>query len=118
MRQRGYSVTLEIRSRERLAQVLAQLRADQQRGGSGLAEHEQINQLLHEEYLLPEGEEPGSHRLAQLSVPVFGPDRSVALVIGLTGFPHDLTSEEIDGYVAPLLGAASRITERIHGSRP
>ncbi len=118
VRQRGYSVTLEIRSRERLAQVLSQLRADRQRGGSGLAEHEQINQLLHEEYLLPEGEEPASHRLAQLSVPVFGPDRSVALVIGLTGFPHDLTSDEIDGYVAPLLAAASRITERIHGARP
>ena len=78
----------------------------------------EINQLLHEEYLLPADEEPASHRLAQLSVPVFGPDRSVALVIGLTGFRHDLTAEEIDSYVAPLIGAASRVTERIHGARP
>lgn len=118
VRQRGYSVTLEIRSRERLAEVLAQLRSQRQRGGQVFAEHQQINQLLHEEYLLPEGEEPGSHRLAQLSVPVFGPDRAVALVIGLSGFPHDLTSEEIEGYVAPLLAAAQRVTQRLHGARP
>ena len=120
VRQRGYSATLEIRSRERLAEVLAQLRAHRQSAGTGqvLAEHQQINQLLHEEYLLPEGEEPGSHRLAQLSVPVFGPDRAVALIVGLSGFPHDLTSDEIDGYVVPLLAAAQRITERLHGVRP
>ena len=102
--------------------MLAQLRTHRQpvggRAGQALAEHQQINQLLHEEYLLPEGEEPGSHRLAQLSVPVFGPDRAVALVIGLSGFPHDLTTEEIDGYVIPLLAAAQRITERLHGARP
>ncbi len=96
VRQRGYSVTLEIRSRERLAEVLGQLRSHRQRGGPVVAEHQQINQLLHEEYLLPEGEEPGSHRLAQLSVPVFGPDRAVALVLGLSNFPHDLTSDEVD----------------------
>jgi DNA-binding IclR family transcriptional regulator len=118
VRQRGYSVTLEIRSRERLAEVLARLRSQRQRGDEVLAEHQQINQLLHKEYLLPEGEEPASHRLAQLSVPVFGPDRAVALVLGLSGFPHDLTSEEIDGVVAPLLATAQRITERLHGVRP
>ncbi len=118
VRQRGYSVTLEIRSRERLAEVLGELRSHRQRGGPVVAEHQQINQLLHEEYLLPEGEEPGSHRLAQLSVPVFGPDRTVALVLGLSNFPHDLTSDEVDAYVAPLLATAQRITERLHGVRP
>jgi DNA-binding IclR family transcriptional regulator len=83
-----------------------------------VADHQQINQLLHEEYLLPEGEEPASQRLAQLSLRVFGPDRGVALVIGLPGFPHDLTSDEIDAYVLPLLAAAQRITERLHGIAP
>jgi DNA-binding IclR family transcriptional regulator len=120
VRTRGYSVTLEIRSRERLAPVLAQLRSRRHRADAdgGAAEHQLINQLLHEEYLLPEGEEPASHRLAQLSVPVFGPDRQVALVIGLSGFPHDLTAEEIDAYVAPLVAAADRITDRLHGMAP
>jgi hypothetical protein len=39
-------------------------------------------------------------------------------VIGLSGFPHDLTAEEIDAYVDPLLAAADRITTRLHGARP
>ena len=49
---------------------------------------------------------------------MFGPDRTVALVLGLSNFPHDLTSDEVDAYVAPLLAGAQRITERLHGVRP
>jgi DNA-binding IclR family transcriptional regulator len=118
VRARGYSVTLEIRSPERLAGALGKLRSDEYRTSAGVDEHHLINQLLQEEYVLPEGDAPGAHRVEQLTAPVFDDHGDVAMVIGLTGFAHDLTLEQLTGYVTPLLAASHRLTARLGGRRP
>ena len=42
--------------------------------------------------------------------------RRVALVIGLTGFAHDLALDEANTYIAPLVAASHRITARLGGT--
>jgi DNA-binding IclR family transcriptional regulator len=111
VRRRGHSVTLEIKDATRLGEALAALRFERDTDASA-EEHLRVNQLLQQEYTLPEAEELGSHRVEQITVPVFGVDGRVALVIGLTGFAHDVALDEANTYVAPLLAAAHRITGR------
>jgi len=116
--ERGYSVTLEIRSPERLAVALAHLRSQAYRTDAAVAEHHVLNQLLQEEYVIPDDDAPGKHRIEQVSAPVFDEQGDVALTLGLAGFSHDLTLEQLAGYVAPLLSATARLTARLGGRRP
>jgi DNA-binding IclR family transcriptional regulator len=118
VQERGYSVTLEIRSPERLAVALRRLRAQAYRTGAAVAEHHLLNQLLQEEYVIPDDDVPGKHRIEQVSAPVFDDQGDVALTLGLAGFAHDLTLEQLAGYVAPLLSATARLTARLGGRRP
>jgi hypothetical protein len=97
------------------------LRSHRQRGSQVLAEHQQINQLLHEEYLLPEGEEPGSHGSrscrCRCSVRI-----AVALVLGSPTF-RTTSVRRVDAYVAastrmpPPVGGRSGHRNVLHGAR-
>jgi DNA-binding IclR family transcriptional regulator len=113
VRERGYSITLEIGSPERLAVAMQQMRSH-----VGGLDDVAINQLLYEEYVLPELDQPGPHRIEQITVPVFDADGGVALVIGLTGFAHDLTLEQLTRIVTPLMVASRRLTATLGGRRP
>jgi DNA-binding IclR family transcriptional regulator len=113
VRERGYSITLEIGSPERLAMAMAEMASQ-----AGDLDDLALNQLLYEEYVLPERDEPGPHRIEQITVPVFDAGGGVPLVIGLTGFAHDLTLEQLARFVTPLLVASRRLTARLGGRRP
>jgi DNA-binding IclR family transcriptional regulator len=117
VRARGYSITLQIRSPERFGSAVREMRARDRHEGSADAEL-MMNQLLHEEYTLPEGVEPGAHRIEQIAVPVFDPTGAVRLVLGLTGFAHDLTLEQLSSFVTPVMVTAHRLTTRTGGLTP
>jgi len=113
VRERGYSITLEIGSPDRFATAMAEMRS--QTGGlDDLA----LNQLLYEEYVIPERDEPGPHRIEQITVPVFDAGGGVPLVIGLTGFAHDFTLEQLSRFATPLMVASRRLTSRLGGRAP
>lgn len=115
VRRRGYSVTLEIKDPTRFGQALAALQAERDTASS-LEEHHRVSRLLQQEYMLPEADRLGPHRIEQVTVPVFDTDGRVALVIGLTGFAHDLALDEANTYIAPLIAASHRITARLGGN--
>jgi DNA-binding IclR family transcriptional regulator len=113
VRERGYSITLEIASPDRFATAMHELRCH-----AGGLDDLAMNQLLYEEYVLPERDQPGPQRIEQITVPVFDAEGGVALVLGLTGFRHDFTLEQLSRFVTPLVVASRRLTAALGGRRP
>ena len=113
VRDRGYSITLETSSPERLAVAMREMRSH----GGGLDDLA-VNQLLYEEYVLPELDQPGPQRIEQITVPVFDAGGSVAVVLGLTAFAHDFTLEQLSKFVTPLMLASRRLTTMLGGRTP
>ncbi len=114
VRRRGYSVTLEVQDAARFAALTRALRAERD-SPSTPAEHHRVSQLLQLEYALPETAELGRHRVERVSVPVFDANRTVAMVLGLAGFSHDMVLDEANAYLPPLFEASNRISSRLGG---
>jgi DNA-binding IclR family transcriptional regulator len=56
--------------------------------------------------------------ISQISAPVFSTDGTVALVLGVQGFPHQVAVEQFSDMAASIVETAGRITARVHGRRP
>jgi DNA-binding IclR family transcriptional regulator len=114
IRQRGYALNLEAVANLKLSRALSGSGRDARRRALAVA----VEDFAHEEYLLQELEEGATYRLSQISAPVFGADRAVALALTVVGLPEKLTGEEIPRFGDALLGAARRVTASIQGSAP
>jgi DNA-binding IclR family transcriptional regulator len=110
IRQRGYALNLEAVANLKLSRALTG--RDSHRRALAVA----VEDLAHEEYLLQEPVKGATYHLSQISAPVFGSDRAVALALTVVGLPEKLSGEEIPRFGDCLVGAAGRVTKSIHGS--
>lgn len=109
VRRRGYSLALEADARIRLGEALAV--RDEQIAAL-------VDELGHEEYILGELEHSSSYRLSMIAAPVFGADRTIALVLTLFGFRDLLPAGAVPRLGDRLLESAERVTKALHGRAP
>ena len=115
MRERGYSVGLEMEVREQLGEVIAGL-ADEPRDGRLRGSVETlIGELGHEGYHLDGFELGRKHKVSVIAAPVFDAQGGVALALSLIGFRAELTTGEVERYGRRLLEACRGINRATWG---
>jgi DNA-binding IclR family transcriptional regulator len=118
VRARGYSATLDIETRRRLGEALAELA----RHPTSIEARERrdalVAALAHDRYVISELPRAPALPISQVSAPVFDADGRVALVLGVQGFPHQVALDQFAKITELIVGAAARITVRIGGRRP
>jgi DNA-binding IclR family transcriptional regulator len=77
-----------------------------------------LRTVAEEEYATVDLDNDLQHDVTALGAPVFGPDGTVVLVIGLMGFAHRLSGAQIPPYAERLLAATAAVTAAIHGQPP
>jgi len=117
VRRRGYGVALDPTTRHRLQEV-AKLLADGDRAGLRHELAELLRTVAEEEYATVDLDHDFQHDVTAIGAPVFGPDGSVVLVIGLMGFAHRLSGAQIPPYAERLLAATAAVTTAVHGRPP
>jgi DNA-binding IclR family transcriptional regulator len=118
VRARGYSATLDIETRRRLGEALAELARHPASIEARRRRDDLIAALAHDRYVL--GDLPGAPVLpiSQISAPVFDGAGTVAMVLGVQGFPHQLAVDQLAELAARIVDTAGRITTRIGGHPP
>ena len=117
VRRRGYGVALDPTTRRRLREVAKQLA----QGDRAVLRHELaelLRTVAEEEYATVDLDHDFSHDVTAIGAPVFGPDGSVVLVIGLMGFAHRLSGAQIPPYAERLLEVTDAVTRVVHGRSP
>ena len=109
VRERGFAIGLEADARRELGRAVAERDA-------GL-DHI-VEELGHQEYLLSDLERAVSYRLSLVAAPVFAPDATVAMAIGLVGFARALDAEALLRVGHRVRAACQVITRSIHGREP
>jgi DNA-binding IclR family transcriptional regulator len=117
VRQRGYAVALDAATRQRFGELAAELARSP---AADLRSLELAAQnLLGADYLLVELEGAASYDVTGISAPVFGPDGSVVLVVGLVGFGRGLPASRIPEVAERVMATTSAITHDLgRASRP
>ena len=116
VRLRGYAVALDADTRQRFGELAAKL-AD--RPGADLRPLEEAaSALLGDDYLLLELEGAARYDVTGISAPVFGPDGSVVLVVGVVGFGRGLPASRIPEVAGRVMATTGLITADIGGSPP
>ena len=117
VRQRGYAVALDAATRQRFGELAAELARNP---GADLRPLEVAAQdLLGVDYLLLELEGAASYDVTGISAPVFGPDGSVVLVVGLVGFGRGLPAPQIPEVAKRVVATTAAITRDLgRSSRP
>ena len=115
VRARGYSATLDVETRRRLGDAMAELAADPASPAARARRDASIAALAHDHYVVAEVPSAPALPISQISAPVFGPDGRVALVLGVQGFPHQVAIDRFAEITGLVVGAAERITQRIGG---
>jgi DNA-binding IclR family transcriptional regulator len=118
VRRRGWSVTPAGETEGRLARTVGELAAHPGQGGLVAERDRLIRALSHEEHPLVDPATATPQRVQEVAAPVFGPDGGVALVMGLHGFPAELTADDIARVSGRLLTATSAASARIDGRAP
>jgi DNA-binding IclR family transcriptional regulator len=113
VRRRGYAVALDADTRQRFGELAAKLADDP--GADLRPLEEAAGSLLGDDYLLLELEGAARYDVTGISAPVFGPDGSVVLVVGVVGFGHGLPAWRIPEVAARVMAAAGLITADLHG---
>jgi DNA-binding IclR family transcriptional regulator len=111
VRQRGYAVALDAATRQRFGELAAHQPAPDLR-----SLEEAAQSLLGADYLLVELEGAASYDLTGISAPVFGPDGSVLLVVGVVGFGRGLPASQIPEAAERVLATTACITVGLGGS--
>ncbi len=109
VRQRGYSLSLEVDARALLERAIAD-------GDRPLSEV--LEELGQQEYLLVDLQPHQSYRLSMLAAPVFGADASVQLALSLFDLPPTVTAEEVPRLGERLVQATTAVTKAIGGREP
>jgi DNA-binding IclR family transcriptional regulator len=117
VRERGYSATLDESTRARFHAHLKRL-ADQPTDAALVAERDQLlRDLGHAEYQLLELEAAATYRVNQISAPVFGPDGTVVMALGLMT-QDELPAAEVPRMARRLIAKTSNVTHAIGGRTP
>jgi DNA-binding IclR family transcriptional regulator len=114
VRRRGYAVALDAATRQRFGELAAELAHKPAADLRSLEEAAQS--LLGADYLLVELEGAASYDLTGISAPVFGPDGSVVLVVGVVGFGRGLPAAKIPEAAERVLATTACITVELGGS--
>jgi DNA-binding IclR family transcriptional regulator len=116
VRARGFSATLDIETRRRLGETLAEL-AEHPRSRDARARRDAlVAALAHDHYVLLDLPRQPALPISQISAPVFGVDGRVELVLGVQGFPHQIAPDQLAVIAGLIVGTAERIT-RVRGGR-
>jgi DNA-binding IclR family transcriptional regulator len=117
VRERGYSATLDESTRERFHRQLERL-ADRPTDTTLIASRDQLlRELGRAEYQLLELEASATYRVNQVSAPVFGPDRTVVMALGLMT-QEELPAAEIPDLAGAVITRAGAVTDAIGGHAP
>ncbi|MDQ1361910.1 MAG: hypothetical protein QOJ44_2287 [Acidimicrobiaceae bacterium] len=109
VRERGFSLSLEVDARALLERALAA-------GDRPLSEV--LVELEQQEYLLVDLQPHRSYRLSMMAAPVFGADASVQLALSLFDLPPTVTAEEVPRLGERLVQATAAVTRSIGGREP
>ena len=116
VRERGYSVAVEVPGRRRIGELLSELADDPH----SKALREEIRQQIHEleagGFRLSKGGRR-RHPIYGITAPVFAPRKGVALSITLQGFPQPLSLRALEDYVKALQGLTKRIGNAVRARR-
>lgn len=116
VRHRRWSLALAHPSYDKMERVMGEVA----RSG-GVEDDERSMELvaaLPPELFEPAVEIDRTYAVRLLSAPVFGPDETVVLAIGLRGFEGDLSGRELDQIATRLVEAADRLTTKLGGTVP
>jgi DNA-binding IclR family transcriptional regulator len=113
VRRRGYAVALDADTRQRFGELAAKLADDPDADLRPL--EEAAGALLGDDYLLLELEGAAHYDLTGISAPVFGPDASVVLVVGVVGFGRGLPASRIPEVAERVLATTGLITNDLGG---
>ena len=108
VRQRGYAVALDAATRQRFGELAAELARHPV--GDLRSLEVAARDLLGADYLLVELEGAASYDVTGISAPVFGPDGSVVLVVGLVGFGRGLPAAQIPEVAKQVVATTTAIT--------
>ena len=116
VRHRRWSLALAHPTYDQMERVMGEVA----RSGGGEDDERGLELLaaLPPELFEPAVEIDRSYAVRLLSAPVFGPDGSVVLAIGLRGFEDDLSGRDLDQIATRLVEAADRLTEKLGGQVP
>ena len=108
VRERGYAVTLDQAIMRRLRDVIEGRAVEGPEGDLGGEMAGLLTALAHEEYATGDLEADAHHDITSVSAPVFGPDGTVVLVIGIGGFGHRIVGGEVPPPASPTAGDHGR----------
>jgi flavin reductase (DIM6/NTAB) family NADH-FMN oxidoreductase RutF/DNA-binding IclR family transcriptional regulator len=114
VRRRGYSVGLLNEAQRVFASTIDRLASE-----PGSVTSEDLRELIQDLAYDPvELSTQVKRNIRIITAPVFGRDGKVALAFSLYGFPNPMTRGGIDTYIARVVEAARRATERLGGHVP
>ena len=108
VRERGYSVALEVAGRRQLGELLAELADDPHSDALRSEMRAVIEELRVGGYQLDE-DGAATHRISTLTAPVFERQGRVELALTLQVFERGVSARAIEALAAPLLRAARAI---------
>jgi DNA-binding IclR family transcriptional regulator len=118
VRARGFSATLDIDTRRRLGETLAELAEHPASSEARTRRDALVAALAHDRYVLSDLPEQPALPISQISAPVFASDGRVVLVLGVQGFPHQFAPGQLAEIAGLIVATADRITSAHGGRRP
>jgi DNA-binding IclR family transcriptional regulator len=117
VRDRGYAVALDTATRRRVGELAETL--VEHPSASGRRELEGLlRDLADEEYAVLDLAPGRAYPVVSVSAPVFGPDETVLLVVGIVGVGDAVDVERLDVYARRLCEATKAVTAQIGGRPP
>jgi DNA-binding IclR family transcriptional regulator len=110
VRERGFSVALEVAGRRQIGELLGELAEDPHSEALRSELHDVIRELGRVRYQLGE-DDAASHEISTLTAPVFDRRGRVELALTLQVFERGLRSREIDALGSHLIRAARAIAK-------
>lgn len=108
VRERGYSVAVEVPGRRRIGELLSGLADDPHSKTLRRQIRDQIHELGHGDFRLS-ARRRRSYPIYGITAPVFDASGQIALSITLQGFPHSLSLRALDDYALKLQQLTKRI---------
>jgi DNA-binding IclR family transcriptional regulator len=115
---RGYVIVLDVESRRRFEQVMRELKDRPFSRAARRRRTDLLAALARDEHELGPQAGADTTEVSQISAPVFGAGGTPVMALGVHAFPHQIEPSRIPDYTARVVGAAARVTERIHGVPP
>jgi DNA-binding IclR family transcriptional regulator len=113
MRERGFSVALEIDPRRQVNAALRGFRGDETIETVSATLDGLLESLEFEEYYVMQIAEDAEYRIRHIAAPVFGASGDIPFVITLTSLTHAVTGHGINAMADDVVAATKRVTKVI-----